>query len=118
VSKFRTTTEKLPDAVVIRVRGYLSGHGGERLEEEIDRLLEEGCRNMIINFSATDLVNSVGVSILIGVIEKTKEVDCRLSFAGLTPVNEEIFRLMGLDQHVPFIRGGGNLRGSQGGDEP
>lgn len=103
MSRFRTTTEKLPDAVVVRVRGYLSSQGGERLEEEVDRLLENGNRNIVINFSATDLVNSVGVSILIGVIEKTKRVRCRLTFVGLTPVNEEIFRLMGLDKHVPFV---------------
>ena len=51
------------------------------------------------------MVNSVGVSILIGVIEKVRDARGRLSFAELTPVNEEIFRLMGLHKHVPFSRG-------------
>ena len=107
MGKFQTTTEMLRDAAVVRVRGYLSGHGGGRLEEEVDRLLGQGNRRIVINFSETDLVNSVGVSILIGVIEKVKDHRGDLIFAGLTPVNEEIFKLMGLHQHVPFVNGEG-----------
>lgn len=107
MSKFQTTTEMLRDAAVVTVKGYLSGHGGEKLEAEVDRLLDGGNRRIVINFSATDLVNSVGVSILIGVIEKAKDVHCDLAFMGLTPVNEEIFRLMGLHQHVRFLDAGG-----------
>ena len=106
MSKFQTTTEMLRDAAVVKIAGYLSGHGGEKLEDEIDRLLEGGRRKIVINFSATDLVNSVGVSILIGVIEKARHVHCDLAFTGLTPVNEEIFRLMGLHRHVPFLEAG------------
>ena len=106
MSKFQTTTEVLRDAAVVKSAGDLSGHGGEKLEEEIDRLLEGGRRKIVINFSDTDLVNSVGVSILIGVIEKAKHVHCDLAFTGLTPVNDEIFRLMGLHRHVPFFAAG------------
>ena len=118
MSKFQTTTEMLRDAAVVKVRGYLSGHGGEKLEEEIDRLLEGGRRRIVINFGDTDLVNSVGVSILIGVIEKAKRVRCDLAFAGLTPVNDEIFRLMGLHQHVPFLSGDEDhaVPGEEGGE--
>ncbi len=91
------------DRAIVRVSGYLSGLGGERLEEEVERLLGTGNRNIVINFKETDLVNSVGVSILISVIEKVRDSRGRLFFSELTPVNEEIFKLMGLHKHVPFI---------------
>jgi len=103
VSRFETTTKVVRDTAIVRVRGYLSGHGGERLEEEVQRLLGKGSRNIVIDFGETDLVNSVGVSILIGVIERAREYQAKLSFADLTPVNEEIFKLMGLHKHVPFV---------------
>ena len=103
MSKFETTTEILHDAAIVRVSGYLSGHGGERLEGEVDRLLGGESRRIVIDFSDTDLVNSVGVSILIGVIEKVRDAHGKLFFTGMTPVNEEIFRLMGLHKHVPFV---------------
>ena len=103
MSRFETTTELVRDRAIVKVCGYLSGLGGERLEEEVDRLLGTGSRNIVINFKETDLVNSVGVSILISVIEKVRDCRGKLYFSQLTPVNEEIFKLMGLHKHVPFI---------------
>jgi len=91
------------DRAIVKVSGYLSSYGGERLEEEVGNLLHHGNREIVINFRETDMVNSVGVSILIGVIEKVRDAKGSLSFAELTPVNEEIFRLMGLHKHVPFL---------------
>jgi anti-anti-sigma factor len=105
VTRFETTTSIVRDRAIVRARGYLSGHGGEQLEEEVGRILLGGSRSIVINFSETDMVNSVGVSILIGVIEKVRESEGALFFSGLTPVNEEIFRLMGLHNHVSFIDG-------------
>ena len=107
VGRFETTTETARDRAIVRVRGYLSGLGGEMLEDEVDRLLHTGKRRIIINFRETDLVNSVGVSILISVIEKVREKGGALYFSELASVNEEIFRLMGLHKHVPFIPGDG-----------
>jgi len=100
---FETTTEMVRDRAIVRVSGYLSGLGGEKLEEEVERLIGAGTREIVIDFRETDLVNSGGVSILISVIEKVRDIRGRLSFTGLTPVNEEIFRLMGLHKHVPFV---------------
>ena len=37
---------------------------------------------------------------LIGIIEKVRDAGGALSFSDLTPVNEEVFRLMGLHRHV------------------
>lgn len=105
MSRFETTTKVVRDTAIVKVSGYLSGHGGEKLEDEVQRLLGDGSRSIVIDFRETDLVNSVGVSILIGIIERAREYQAKLSFAELTPVNEEIFRLMGLHRHVPFIDG-------------
>ena len=74
------------------------------LEEEVGRLISGGNRSIVIDFGETEMVNSVGVSILIGVIEKARESRAKLTFSSLTQVNEEIFRLMGLHRHVPFVK--------------
>jgi anti-anti-sigma factor len=100
VSSFETTTDIVRDTATVRVKGYLSGLSGERLESEVARLIGEGSRSIVINFRETDMVNSVGVSILVGIIEKVRDAGGALSFSDLTPVNEEVFRLMGLHRHV------------------
>ncbi len=102
MSNFETTTDIVRDTAIVKVKGYLSGLSGERLESEIARLVGDGNRSIVINFRETDMVNSVGVSILVGIIEKVRDVGGELSFSDLTPVNEEVFRLMGLHRHVRF----------------
>jgi anti-anti-sigma factor len=107
VGSFAFTTAPAEDPVVIRARGYLSRAGGEQLEQEVVRLLEEGRRRFLINLRETDLINSVGISILIGVIEQVRELGGELAFSELTPVNEEIFRIMGLHRHARLQRADG-----------
>ena len=103
MNRFETKTNIDHDRAIVKVSGYLSGQAGEALEEEVGRLLVQGKRSIVIDFGETEMVNSVGVSILIGVIEKARESKASLSFSSLTQVNEEIFRLMGLHHHVPFV---------------
>jgi anti-anti-sigma factor len=102
LSNFETTTDIVRDTTIVRVKGYLSGLSGERLESEIERLIGDGSRSIVIDFRETEMVNSVGVSILVGIIEKVRDSGGELSFSELTPVNEEVFRLMGLHRHVRF----------------
>ncbi|MHB8836673.1 MAG: STAS domain-containing protein [Candidatus Methylomirabilia bacterium] len=104
MSSFSFTTEVASDRAVIRTRGYLSRTAGEQLEEEIVRLLAAGVGRFVVNLHDTDLINSVGISILIGVIERVRRQGGELAFSELTVVNEEIFRIMGLQRHARMLR--------------
>ena len=109
--------ERHGDVAVVRVKGNLSGAGGERLERQVEDLVESGPRKVVLNFRETDLVNSVGVSILVGIIERFQEAGKELFFSEMTPMNEEIFSLMGLGEHVRFAgRDDEALTGGRGGE--
>ena len=103
MGKFTFTTGSGDGRALIRTSGYLSRSAGEQIEQEIVRLLSVGVRRFIVNLHDTDLINSVGISILIGVIEKVREQGGELAFSELTPVNEEIFRIMGLQRHARLL---------------
>ena len=102
MSNFETAMEIVNETAIVKVRGYLSGHGGEQLEEIVDGLLGKGNRSIVDNFRETSLVNSVGISILITIIEKVQAAKGTLIFSELSQVNEEVFRLMGIHRHVSF----------------
>ena len=53
------------EAAIIYASDYLNKLGGEKIERECRRQLESGRRALIINFRDTELVNSIGVSILV-----------------------------------------------------
>lgn len=100
---FSFTTHVAAGRAIIRTRGYLTRTAGDQIEREIIRLLGEGVRRFVVNLHDTDLINSVGISILIGVIERVRVQGGELAFSELTSVNEEIFRIMGLQRHARML---------------
>ena len=65
----------------------------------------------VVNLHGTDLINSVGISILIGVIERVRGQGGDLAFSELTPVNEEIFRIMGFQRRARMYRNDSEAEG-------
>jgi anti-anti-sigma regulatory factor len=95
-----TTTDTV-ETVVLTAAPYLSGESGENLEREHERHLRAGRREFVIDFGRTEMVNSIGISVLIGMIEKTRDRGGMVRLANLNRVNREIFTVMGLLRHAP-----------------
>jgi anti-anti-sigma factor len=88
------------DAAIIYASDYLNKLSGERIERECKRQLESGRRALIINFKDTELVNSIGVSILVGVIDAAEQNTARLIFSDVNNHTAELFQMLGLTRHV------------------
>lgn len=54
---------------VVYASDYLNKLTGEKIERECRRQLDSGCQALVIDFSDTELVNSIGISILLGIID-------------------------------------------------
>ena len=89
---------------VVCAENYLNKTNGERVERECRDRLEAGCRALVINFQSTSQVNSIGVSILLGVIDAARGADARLIFAGVNDHTVQLFELLGLTRHVALAR--------------
>jgi anti-anti-sigma factor len=96
--------ERTGEHVVIQASSYLTGRTAESLEKTFDKNLGEGRKSYIIDFKETEIINSIGISMLIGIIEKVMEQDGAIYFKNLSQVNEEIFQMMGLLRYAPLIR--------------
>jgi anti-anti-sigma factor len=98
------------ELAIIRTDGYINNLGAERIEQECDALIERGYRKFIINFEKSPIINSMGLSILIGIIEKMLEISGVLAFTDLTPVNAETMEIMGLTQYAQVYPTEGEAR--------
>ena len=92
------------DLAVIYAGDYLNKLSGERIERECRRQLEAGCRALIINFRETELVNSIGVSILLGVIDAAENIGARLIFSDVNNQTVQLFEMLGLTRHVELAK--------------
>ena len=84
------------DSVVFHTQEYMNDVEGERLDEICTRLLADGKKRFVVDLSGTGLINSIAVSILIGMIEKVRTSGGDLVFSGLSGVNKSIFDKLGL----------------------
>src|ERR671938_433965 len=93
-------TRAIGDLAVVYAGDYLNKLSGERIERECRRQLAAGCRALIINFRDTELVNSIGVSILLGVIDAAEGVGAQLVFSDVNLQTVELFEMLGLTKYV------------------
>ncbi|MCA1592854.1 MAG: STAS domain-containing protein [Acidobacteria bacterium] len=88
------------EVAVVFAGDYVNKLSGQRIERECRLKLESGYRALVINFKGTELVNSIGVSILLGVIDIAEQKEARVVFTNVNRHTVELFELLGLTRHV------------------
>lgn len=85
---------------VIYAEGYINMQGGEELLRVARQLIDKGKTTLLLNLAGTRLVNSIGLAILIELIEKVIEIKGRLAFCSLTPSVLKAFETLGFPQYA------------------
>ncbi|MEK6300872.1 MAG: STAS domain-containing protein [Acidobacteriota bacterium] len=94
-------TTRLVEGVAVLYPGpYLNQLRGERIEERCHELLAAGVTRIVINLGETELINSIGISILLGVIEAVNNAEGKLMLSNLSSSNRELFEMLGLMSHA------------------
>jgi anti-anti-sigma factor len=85
---------------VVYASDYLNKLTGERIERECKKQLESGARALVIDFSDTELVNSIGISILLGIIDIAEKGGALVVFSDVNSETVQLFDMLGLTRHV------------------
>lgn len=96
---FSLKTRNEGDVVIIETNGYLNNVGGEQIANECYKEIDNGKKMFLLNLENSKVVNSIGVSILIEIIEKLQEIDGKLGYYNLAPIVEKTFNIMGLTKY-------------------
>jgi anti-anti-sigma factor len=88
------------DVAIVYAGDYVNKQSGHRIERECLLRIEAGCRALVINFRGTELVNSIGVSILLGVIDAAEQKGARVVFSNVSRHTVKLFELLGLTRLV------------------
>ena len=89
---------------VVYASDYLNKLSGEKIERECRRQLDCGCRALVIDFSDTKLVNSIGISILLGIIDVAEKSGAQIVFSDVNNQTVELFEMLGLTRHVVLAK--------------
>jgi anti-anti-sigma factor len=88
------------EVAVVYAGDYVNKMSGQRIERECLLGIERGCRALVISFRDTELVNSIGVSILLGVIDAAERRGTRVAFSNVSTHTYKLFELLGLTRLV------------------
>jgi stage II sporulation protein AA (anti-sigma F factor antagonist) len=89
---------------VVYASDYLNKLTGEKIERECRRQLDSGCRALVIDFSDTELVNSIGISILLGIIDVAEKNGATVVFSDVNSQTVALFEMLGLTRHVQLAK--------------
>ena len=88
---------------VVYAGDYLNKLSGESVERECRQKIADGATELIVDFSRTEIVNSIGVSILLGVIDAAKSNGASVIFKEVNDSTAELFEMLGVTNHVRLI---------------
>lgn len=101
---FRVDVRFANDVAIFQTRGYINNLGGEKIERHCEDVIRDGYRKLIINFGDSPIINSIGISILIGLIDQVKKAEGAVFFSNLNVSNAEVFEFMGLTKFAPIFQ--------------
>jgi anti-anti-sigma factor len=85
---------------LISAAGYINNEGGQAIADAATGLMDQGCNTLLIDLEGTRIINSIGVSILLEILEKLMDEKGKLAFCNLTPTISKTFEIMGLVQYA------------------
>jgi len=91
------------NGAIMYTKGYINNVGGEEIATRAYELMDDGVRTLLLNLRETKIVNSIGISILIEIIEKMIDKGGRIAFCCLTPVIHKTFQIMGLANYAAIF---------------
>ena len=94
------SAQPVSERSVVFAGDYLNKLSGEQIEYECKRRLEGGCKELVVNFSKTEIVNSIGISILLGVIDIASNNGAKVVFSDVKEETVKLFDMLGLTKHV------------------
>ncbi len=95
-AEFTLTSEVQDDVLVMHTDGYVNNVGGEKIAQEFDKHFDNGIIKVVIDLQKSKVVNSIGISFLIEIIDTLNEKDGKLIFTNLEPSIEKTLTIMGL----------------------
>ena len=96
--EFKFQVEKVGDTLVIKTEGYINNVAGEKISLVFSDNSNAEIKNAVFDLEKSKVINSIGISYLLEVIELLSEKGGKIVFLNLDPTIDKTFKIMGLFQ--------------------
>ena len=88
------------DIWIFDTHGYINNEGGSAIAAKYKDAFGQGAKKYLFDLADSKIVNSIGVSILIEILEQTLEANGKFGFCNCAPIVAKTLRIMGLTQYA------------------
>ena len=91
-----------PHATILRITGRLDAESTPELEQRVSVCLDQGTRNLVLDFSELDYINSAGLRILVMSYQRLTPLGGQVMVCGAKDYLAEIFTISGYNRIFPM----------------
>lgn len=91
----RTVESKPP---IIELEGEVDVYTAPQLKQQMISLLESGARDLVVDLTRVDYLDSTALGVLIGGLKRMRERDGNMSLVCPSPRIRRVFEITGLDK--------------------
>lgn len=96
--EFSLSSDLRDGCLILTSSGYINNAGGEAISREFMKHFDQGVRSVVLNLAGSRVVNSIGMSFLIEMIDQLNESGGGMVFTNVDPAVEKMLSIMGIFQ--------------------
>ncbi len=91
------------DISIFKLNGRLDSNTSPALEKKLVSAIENGTRNMVIDFENLDYISSAGLRIILKTTKDLKRTDGNIVLCAMQDYVKEVFEIAGFDTFLPIF---------------
>ncbi|MCL1814342.1 MAG: STAS domain-containing protein [Treponema sp.] len=95
---FDIIEEKNPEGVTFILSGRVNSTSAEELEKKLQKPLQEGQKNIILNMSKVEFLSSIGVRVILRAYQKANDAESKLGIEMPSQTVKNIIGMIGLNE--------------------
>ena len=94
--------EREGDTLVAKAEGRIDGTNAREFQDDLDSVIEEGDRTVILNFEDLLYISSAGIRVVLMTAKTLQRREARFALCALSEPVREIFEVSGFDKIIPI----------------
>ena len=94
--------EREGDTLVAKAEGRIDGTNAREFQDDLDSVIEEGDRAVILNFEDLMYISSAGIRVVLMTAKTLQRREARFALCSLSEPVREIFEVSGFDKIIPI----------------
>lgn len=95
MSTFEISYRTRSDVIIMDIQGELDAHTAPRLEEKLQKLIDEKSVHIVVNGTGLQYISSAGLGVFMAYIEEIRELGGDIKITNLKPKVFNVFDLLG-----------------------